>query len=116
MFAVQMNTEPQQKTKEEGISPKELCDRYHAIHSGIYKWFNIAFDKFGRTSTPIQTEVTQEIFLKLDKAGFICEKTIEQFYCSKCQRFLRTDISEASVPSAEALKRGETNAKLAVNY
>ena len=81
-------TATENKAAEEGLSPKELCDRYHAIHTDIYRWFNIAFDKFGRTSTPIQTEVTQDIFTKLDKAGYICEKTIEQFYCSKCQRFL----------------------------
>ena len=81
-------TATENKAAEEGISPKELCDRYHAIHADIYKWFNIAFDKFGRTSTAVQTEVTQDIFLKLDKAGFICERTIEQFYCSKCRKFL----------------------------
>ncbi|MDR1869990.1 MAG: methionine--tRNA ligase [Treponema sp.] len=81
-------TATENRAAEEGISPKELCDRYHKIHADIYSWFNIAFDKFGRTSTPIQTEVTQDIFLKLDKAGFICERTIEQFYCAKCDRFL----------------------------
>ena len=81
-------TATESKAAEEGISSRELCDRYHAVHADIYKWFNIAFDKFGRTSTPIQTEVTQDIFLKLDKAGYISEKTIEQFFCSKCERFL----------------------------
>jgi len=81
-------TATENKAAEEGVSPKELCDRYHEIHAGIYKWFNIAFDKFGRTSTQIQTEVTQDIFLKLDKAGLINEKTIEQFFCGKCGKFL----------------------------
>ena len=37
---------------EEGITPQELCDRYYAVHTDIYEWFNIAFDKWGRTSTP----------------------------------------------------------------
>jgi methionyl-tRNA synthetase len=81
-------TATENKAAEEGVTPKELCDRYHQIHSDIYKWFNIAFDKFGRTSTQIQTEVVQDIFLKLDKAGLVCERTIEQFFCSKCERFL----------------------------
>jgi len=81
-------TATENKAAEEGISPKELCGRYHAIHADIYRWFNINFDKFGRTSTQIQTEVTQDIFLKLDKAGFILERTIEQFFCAKCDRFL----------------------------
>ncbi|MCL2174932.1 MAG: methionine--tRNA ligase, partial [Treponema sp.] len=81
-------TATENKAAQEGITPKELCDRYHAIHADIYKWFNISFDKFGRTSAPVQTEVTQDIFLKIDKAGFIREKTIEQFFCGQCDRFL----------------------------
>ncbi len=81
-------TATETKAAEEGVSPRELCDRYHTIHADIYRWFNIAFDKFGRTSTPVHTEVTQDIFKKLDAAGYICEKTIEQFFCAKCGRFL----------------------------
>ena len=98
-------TATENKAAEEGISPKELCDRYHAIHADIYRWFNIAFDKFGRTSTPIQTAVTQDIFLKLDKAGFICERTIEQFFCAKCDKFLADRFIRGKCPrcgSAEA--------------
>ncbi|MDR1238549.1 MAG: methionine--tRNA ligase [Treponema sp.] len=81
-------TATENRAAEEGVSPRELCDRYHAIHADIYRWFNIAFDKFGRTSTPIQTEVTQDIFTKLDRQGFIAERTIEQLYCGQCGRFL----------------------------
>jgi methionyl-tRNA synthetase len=81
-------TATETKAAEEGISPRELCDRYHEIHAEIYHWFYIAFDKFGRTSTPIQTEVTQDIFNKLDRAGYIFEKTVDQFYCAQCNRFL----------------------------
>jgi methionyl-tRNA synthetase len=81
-------TATENRAAEEGVSPQELCDRYHAVHDEIYRWFNIAFDRFGRTSTPIQTEVTQDIFKKLDAAGFITEKTIEQLHCAQCGRFL----------------------------
>jgi methionyl-tRNA synthetase len=81
-------TATETRAAEEGISPRELCDRYYAIHSDIYRWFAIDFDKFGRTSTPIQTEVTQDIFKKLDANGFITEHTIEQLHCDHCRRFL----------------------------
>lgn len=81
-------TATENRAAEEGVSPRELCDRYHAIHADIYRWFNIAFDKFGRTSTPIQTEVTQGIFTKLDANGFIVEHTDQQLHCPKCDRFL----------------------------
>jgi methionyl-tRNA synthetase len=81
-------TATETKAAGEGISPRELCDRYYAVHRDIYRWFNIAFDKFGRTSTPVQTEVTQDIFRKLDEGGFITEHTIEQLFCNSCGRFL----------------------------
>jgi methionyl-tRNA synthetase len=81
-------TATETKALEEGISPQELCDRFYTLHADIYRWFNIAFDKFGRTSTPIQTEIVQDIFKKLDERGFIVERTIEQLYCSRCGRFL----------------------------
>jgi methionyl-tRNA synthetase len=81
-------TATETRAAEEGVTPRELCDRYYAIHNNVYNWFGIAFDKFGRTSMPIHTEVTQDIFMKLDAAGFINEHTIEQLYCSQCERFL----------------------------
>jgi methionyl-tRNA synthetase len=81
-------TATETRAAEEGVSPQELCDRYYAVHSEIYRWFGIDFDKFGRTSTSIQTEVTQGLFKKLDTNGFIAEHTIEQLYCDSCGRFL----------------------------
>ena len=81
-------TATETKALEEGITPRELCDRYHEIHRGIYSWFGIAFDKFGRTSHPKHSEITQSIFLDLDAAGLIKSQTIEQLYCDKDKRFL----------------------------
>ena len=66
-------TATETKALEEHKTPRELCDYYHALHKDIYKWFNIAFDHFGRTSTEQQTEITQEIFTDLDKNGYITE-------------------------------------------
>lgn len=50
-------TATETKALEEGITPRELCDRFHALHRDIYSWFGIDFDKFGRTSTQRQTEI-----------------------------------------------------------
>jgi len=92
-------TATETRAAEEGISPRELCDRYFLIHDDVYRWFNISFDKFGRTSTPIQTEVTQDIFRKLDAGGFITEKSIEQLYCGKCGRFLADRFIRGTCPN-----------------
>ncbi len=81
-------TATETKAQEEGVTPAELCGRFHEIHKSIYEWFGIAFDKFGRTSTPKQTEIVQGLFKDLDDAGLIQEQTIEQLYCEACSRFL----------------------------
>ncbi|MDR1506756.1 MAG: methionine--tRNA ligase [Treponema sp.] len=91
-------TATETRAAEEGKSPRELCDYYHTVHSGIYSWFNISFDKFGRTSTPIQTEVTQGLYKCLEKNGYISEKTIEQLFCGSCGRFLADRYVRGTCP------------------
>lgn len=56
-----------------------LC-RYHAIHKEVYDWFDISFDKFGRTSSPEQTEICQSIFQKIFDNKWISERTMEQVF------------------------------------
>lgn len=49
-------TATENKALEEGLTPQEICDKYFVVHDAIYKWFQIDFDFFGRTTTPQQTE------------------------------------------------------------
>ena len=95
-------TATETKAAEEGLTPRELCDRYFKMHDDIYRWFHVAFDNFGRTSTPIHTEVTQDIFLKLDKHGYISEQEIEQLYCSSCGRFLADRYVRGICPACQS--------------
>ncbi len=92
-------TATETRALEEGITPRQLCDRFHAIHRDIYQWFGIAFDTFGRTSAPEQTEVTQSIFLDLDANGFILEQTIEQLYLASKSLFLADRFVRGTCPS-----------------
>ena len=91
-------TATETKALEEGKTPRELCDYYHTIHEEIYKWFGINFDNFGRTSTPQQTEIVQQMFKDVYKRGFIKENTIEQLYCSNCERFLADRYVRGTCP------------------
>lgn len=91
-------TATETRALQEGVTPRELCDRYHAIHTDIYDWFEIAFDKFGRTSTPEQTAIVQDIFNKVDAAGYIREAEIEQLFCKACDRFLADRYVHGTCP------------------
>ncbi|KAE9573534.1 putative methionine--tRNA ligase, cytoplasmic [Colletotrichum fructicola] len=74
-------TATETKALEEGVDPATLCAKYHAIHKGIYDYFDISFDIFGRTPTPQQTEIVQDIFTKLWKNGYIEERETIQPFC-----------------------------------
>ncbi|MBQ3650192.1 MAG: methionine--tRNA ligase, partial [Treponema sp.] len=83
---------------EEKKTPRELCDYYFKQHDEIYKWFCIAFDKFGRTSNEQCTEITQKIFLDLDKNGYIKEHTNKQLFCTHCNMFLADRFVRGTCP------------------
>ncbi|KAL2469417.1 putative methionine--tRNA ligase [Abeliophyllum distichum] len=92
-------TATETKALEEKCSPKEICDKYHAIHKEVYDWFNISFDEFGRTSSPQQTEVCQAIFKRLLENNWLSENTMQQLYCGSCKRFLADRLVEGNCPT-----------------
>ena len=91
-------TATENKARQEGVTPKEICDKYHKIHKRIYKEFNIAFDFFGRTSDPEQTEVVQQIFAELEKNEMVEEQETAQTYCQHDQMFLADRFVEGDCP------------------
>ncbi|MBI5391219.1 methionine--tRNA ligase [Candidatus Woesearchaeota archaeon] len=84
------------KALEEGVTPRQLVDKYFAIHKELYAWFSCSFDAFGRTSSPQNADVTIDIFHKLEKHGFITENQVEQFFCEHCKRFLADRFVEGT--------------------
>lgn len=91
-------TATETKALEEHKTPRELCDFYYAEHQKIYDWFHINFDKFGRTSNEQCTEITQELFNDLDKAGLIKEHVNKQLYCPHCKMFLADRYVDGTCP------------------
>lgn len=76
------------KALMEKATPREICDKYHALHRDIYRWFDIAFDVFGRTSEPEHQKLVQEMYLALKEHGLIAVRTLEQTHCPHCDMFL----------------------------
>lgn len=81
-------TATETKALEDKVTPQELCDKYHKIHSEVYNWFDIDFDYFGRTSTPQQTVITQDIFKHLKDNGYVKKHEVEQYRCKNCNMVL----------------------------
>ncbi|KAH8893497.1 methionyl-tRNA synthetase [Thozetella sp. PMI_491] len=94
-------TATETRALEAGVTPQQLCDEFHVKHKEIYEWFDIGFDYFGRTTTPKQTEIVHEIFLKLHKEGFLEERTTKQPYCEKHDSFLADRFVEGTCPKCQ---------------
>ena len=76
------------KARNEGVTPQEIVDRYHAINKKAFEDLGIAFDIYSRTSNKIHYETASEFFLKLYDKGEFIEKTSEQYYDEEAGCFL----------------------------
>ncbi|KAF5391571.1 hypothetical protein D9757_002381 [Collybiopsis confluens] len=68
------------------------------LHKETYEWFDIGFDHFGRTSTPLHTEICQEIYKNLGENDYLETQSKDQTYCEGCQRFLADRFVEGICP------------------
>uniref|UniRef100_A0A0A9XCR8 Methionine--tRNA ligase, cytoplasmic n=1 Tax=Lygus hesperus TaxID=30085 RepID=A0A0A9XCR8_LYGHE len=94
-------TATENKALEEGLTPQQICDKYFEIHKDIYQWFNIGFDHFGRTTTPEQTEIVQDLFLQVHRNGYTLIDSVDQLLCEKCDRYLADRFVEGICPNCK---------------
>ena len=76
------------KAQQQGITPQEVVDKYHAIIKKSFTDFGISFDVYSRTSAPIHHETASEFFTTLHDKGEFIEKTSLQFYDEDNKQFL----------------------------
>ena len=76
------------KAKKEGITPKEVIDKYHNIIEKSFDTFGISFDYYGRTSSAMHRETAQEFFKTMHNKNCFETQTSEQLYDAKEDQFL----------------------------
>ncbi len=76
------------RAKKEGITPQEIVDKYNAQIGKSFRDFDISFDIFHRTSSPIHHETAQAFFKKLYDNGKFTEDTSEHYYDEEYNQFL----------------------------
>lgn len=76
------------KAKKEGITPKEVVDKYYGQIKQAFSDFGISFDIYSRTSNQIHHETSQEFFTNLYDKGDFVEEVTEQYYDEVAGQFL----------------------------
>ena len=76
------------KAKKEGVSPKEIIDKYHGIIKKSFEDFGITFDNYSRTSAQVHHRTASDFFKKLYDQGDFIEETTAQLYDEEAKQFL----------------------------
>ncbi|MFG2777890.1 methionine--tRNA ligase [Streptomyces prunicolor] len=84
--------------KERGLPVAEFCAQAHDAQKAVYDGFALAFDYFGRSSSPQNREITQHFARRLNENGFIEERAIRQVYSPTDGRFLPDRYVEGTCP------------------
>lgn len=76
------------RARKEGVSPREIVDKYHEQFKETFKAVGISFDKYHRTSAELHHETSQEFFMQLYENGVFEKLTSEQYYDEEARQFL----------------------------
>lgn len=76
------------RAKKEGITPQEVCDRYHKMIKDSFEEFGISFDVYSRTTSETHHKFASDFFRKLYDEGKLIEKESEQLYDEEAKQFL----------------------------
>jgi len=90
------------KAEAEGITPQELVSKIAAERPKYLNGFHISFDHWHSTESKENTELSQDIYRKLERAGFVYKKPVEQFYDPVKGMFLADRYIKGECPNCGA--------------
>ncbi len=90
------------RADNEGITPREVVERYHPEFLRYWDELGISFDLFTSTMTDDHHEATREMFQALRDNGYLEIRTTEQFYDPVVERFLPDRYVEGTCPNCGA--------------
>ena len=96
------------RADEEGITPQEVVERYHAMFLEAWQKLGITFDLFTHTNTDNHEEMVHRVFKSLLEKGYIYTGNMLLAYCAQCDRYLPDRYVEGTCPHCGNLRaRGD---------
>ncbi len=86
------------KARQEGISPRDIVDRYHKMNKKSFEELGISFSIFHRTTSKTHHQTATEFFKKLYRQGTFEEKTTEQYFDTRTGQFLADRYISGTCP------------------
>ena len=85
-----------------GIKPEKLIERMHKEHQADFDGFHVEFDNYYSTHSPENKYFSELIFDRLNKAGSIVTRDVEQTYCENCKMSLPDRFVRGTCPRCKA--------------
>lgn len=86
------------RAEQEGVSPQEIVDRYHAELVSNWEKVGIQWELYTSTGTPNHHAVTQDMFRRLLENGYLATQTAAQLFDPEVERFLPDRYVEGTCP------------------
>jgi methionyl-tRNA synthetase len=90
------------RAKKEGLSPKDIVDKYDGIIRQAFSDFNISFDIFHRTSSALHHQTSADFFKRLYDQGQFTEEVSEQYFDEEFQQFLADRYITGTCPKCQS--------------
>ncbi len=90
------------KAEAEGVTPQELVARIAAGRARYLQGFHLSFDHWYSTDSPENTQLSQDIYRRLEEAGLIYRSEVEQFYDPVKGMFLPDRYIKGECPNCHA--------------
>ena len=87
------------RADEEGVPPKEVAERFHALHTKNIEQLGVRYDLYWNTAAEDHKKWVQEIFLALRDNGNVYEATMTSPYCTAGNHFLPDRYVEGTCPN-----------------
>lgn len=89
------------RAKKEGVTPREIVDKYHSMVKQAFADFGMSFDIYHRTSSDLHHETAQEFFKILEAKGEFTKESTEQFFDEEYQQFLADRYVTGTCPKCD---------------
>jgi methionyl-tRNA synthetase len=85
-----------------GISPEQLIEKVHKEHKADFDGFYVEFDNYYSTHSPENKYFSELIFNRLNHAGSIVKRYVQQAYCENCKISLPDRFIRGTCPKCKA--------------
>ena len=85
-----------------GIPPEQLIETVHREHTEDFERFHVDFDNYYSTHSPENQHFSELFFKRLNEAGAIVKREVEQAFCETCNISLPDRYVKGTCPRCKA--------------